>query len=349
MQHTRYGKLTRTKSGQAAVKSTEKQTWLRDSFSFLRGHIRRKRVSKSSAFKSPLRPSGATVSFPNTSRETKSEMEISMASDVTHQLSTTSPSHRPAAVATTTAEDPVSDQFQQMRSMISSSLCGCQDTTPNPRQSFCLYSEIEHLEERDFLTFRNETVKLLSGIKYKAKEYTREVTKAQVTIFQLPEATQATAGREYILTIPDTQQVSTPAVQPTQMAAPHQPTVIAKVQQPQRSASASSQPASFIIVDDQQPGPSRQLMFALGPTKIFNTLSVASGQQEDSQHNTSGLSSLFGSIPSVLQYQQINTPQPFSPSQLQPSPVPTTNSKNKQDLTAIPASRVSPNQQISLH
>ena len=34
-QRTRYGKLTQTKSGQAAEKSTERQTWLKDSFSFL--------------------------------------------------------------------------------------------------------------------------------------------------------------------------------------------------------------------------------------------------------------------------------------------------------------------------
>ena len=34
-QHTRYGKLTHKKSGQAAVKSIERQNWLRDSFSFL--------------------------------------------------------------------------------------------------------------------------------------------------------------------------------------------------------------------------------------------------------------------------------------------------------------------------
>ena len=79
-----------------------------------------------------------------------------------------------------------------------------------------LYSEIKHLEERDFLTFRNETVEPLSGIQYMAEERKRQVTTTQqVTRFQLPEATQATAGREYILTIPDTQQVSTPAVQPT--------------------------------------------------------------------------------------------------------------------------------------
>ena len=34
-QHTRYGKLTQTKSRQAAEKSTERQVWLKDSFSFL--------------------------------------------------------------------------------------------------------------------------------------------------------------------------------------------------------------------------------------------------------------------------------------------------------------------------
>ena len=33
-QRTRYGKLTQTKSGQAAAKNTERQTWLKDSFSF---------------------------------------------------------------------------------------------------------------------------------------------------------------------------------------------------------------------------------------------------------------------------------------------------------------------------
>ena len=279
-----------------------------------------------------------------------------MASGVTNQPSTTSPSDRPAAVATTSAKYPVLDQFQQMWSMISSFLGASQDTTLSPRQSFCnyLYSEIENPEEQDFLTFMNETVKLLSGIQYKAEERKKQVTTTQqVTTFQLPEATQATAGREYILTIPDTQSVSTPVVQPTQKAVPNLATVIAKVQQPQRSASASSQPASLIVVDDQQPGPSRQLMFALSPTKTFNLPSVACGQQEDSQHNTSGLASLFESIPSILQYQQINTLQPFSPSQLQaaPSPLPTTTQQEqaRPPPSDSPGSRVSPNQQISLH
>ena len=43
---------------------------------------------------------------------------------------------------------------------------------------------------------------------------------------------------------------------------------------------------------------------------IFNPPSVAPSQQEESQHNT-GLSSLFAAIPSVLTYQQMDTPQAF--------------------------------------
>ena len=118
-------------------------------------------------------------------------MEISMASDVTFQPSTTSPSNRPAYVTTTTAEDQVLDQFMQMRSMISSFLGAQQESATvilqlsllyrNLRQSFCnyLYSVIEHLEEHDFLTFRNETVKLVSRIEYKAEEHKRQVTTTQ--------------------------------------------------------------------------------------------------------------------------------------------------------------------------
>ena len=206
-----------------------------------------------------------------------------------------------------------------MRSLISTFLGACQDPTPSPRQSFCnyLHSEIEHLEERDFFTFRNDTAKRLSEIQYKAEEHKRQVTTSQqVTTFQLPVATQATAGCEYILTIPNSQSVSIPVVKHQQIATTQPATVIAKVQQPSRPSSASAQPSSYVVVDDQQPGTSRQM--------IFNPSSVAPSQQEESQHNTSGLSSLFAAIPSVLTYQQMDTPQPFSPSQLQPalSPVP---------------------------
>ena len=187
--------LTQTKSGQAAEKSTERRTWLKDSFSFLRGHIRRKGVSKSSAFKSLQRSSAAAASVPDTSWDTESEMEISIASDVTHQPSSTRPKRRqPPVATTTTSADPVLDQFQQMRLMISTFLSARQDPTPSPRQSFCdyLHSEIELLEEGDFLTFRYETVKLLSEIQYKAEEHNRQVTKSQeVTTYQLPQASQA--------------------------------------------------------------------------------------------------------------------------------------------------------------
>ena len=148
--------------------------------------------------------------------------------------------------------------------MISTFLGARQVATPSPRQSFCnyLHSEIEHLEERDFLTFRNETVKLLSEIQYKAEERKRQITKSQkVTTYQLPEASQSTAGREYVLTIPETQPVSIPVVQPQQTTAGQPVTVIAKVQQPSGPPSLSAQPASYVVVDDQQPGTSRQTIF----------------------------------------------------------------------------------------
>ena len=90
-QRTRYGKLTQTKSVQAAEKNTEQQTWLKDSFVFLRGHIRRTGFSKSFAFKSIWKLSTATASVPDTSQDSKSEMEISVASDVTHQPLSTKP------------------------------------------------------------------------------------------------------------------------------------------------------------------------------------------------------------------------------------------------------------------
>ena len=217
-----------------------------------------------------------------------------------------------------------------MRSMISTFLGAHQDPTPSPRQLFCnyLHSEIEHLEERHFLTFRNDAVKLLSEIQYMAEESKRQViTSQQDSTFQLPEATQTTAGREYILTILKTQTVSILVVQPTQTSTGEPVTVIAKVQQQQpprpSSSSPSTQPdTSYVVVDDQQPGTSRQM--------IYNPPSVAASQQEESQHNTSGLSSLFTAIPSVLQYQQVDTPQPFSPSQLQTAPLPVPSSTHQE-------------------
>ena len=87
--------------------------------------------TRSSAFKSPKRPSAATASasVPDSSRDTESEMEINITSDVTHQPLSTSPKRRqpPVAIATTSA-DTVLDQFQQMRSMI----CNPRPSLPKP-------------------------------------------------------------------------------------------------------------------------------------------------------------------------------------------------------------------------
>ena len=94
---------------------------------------------------------------------------------------------------------------------------GCRSGPHSKSKTVVLHSEIEHLEEKDFSTFRNETVKLLSEIRYNAKERKRQVTASQqVMTFQLPEVTQATAGCEYIPSILDTQPVSVPVVQPSQ-------------------------------------------------------------------------------------------------------------------------------------
>ena len=153
-------------------------------------------------------------------------------------------------------------------------------------------------------------MKLLTEIQYKAEEHKR-----QVTTNQHPEASQSTAGWEYVLTIPETQPLCILVVQPQQTTTGQPVTVIAKVQQPLGPSSSSAQPTSYVVVDDQQPATSRQM--------IFNPPSVAPSQQEDSQQNTSGLSSLSAAIPSVFVYQQMDTPQPFSPFyQLQPAPVP---------------------------
>ena len=114
-------------------------------------------------------------------------------------------------------------------------------------------------------------MKLFSEIQYKTEECKREVTTSQQdTTFQLPKASQATAGHEYVLTIQDTQAVSVQVVEPTQIATTQPATVIAKLQQPQGPALVLAQPTSDVVVDDQQPGTSRQLIFTLSPRKRVN-------------------------------------------------------------------------------
>ena len=51
-QRTHSSKLMEFKSGQAPKAITERQNWIQDKFNFLKTHIRLKRLSKSSGFKS---------------------------------------------------------------------------------------------------------------------------------------------------------------------------------------------------------------------------------------------------------------------------------------------------------
>ena len=235
VQRTRYGKLTQTKSGQAAEKSTEQQIGLKDNFSFLWGHIRRKGVSKSSMFKSPLRPSAsaATASVPDASRDTESEMEISLTSDVTHQPLSTGPKWRQTAVATTIAEDPVSTSLHTS--------CAAYTDSHNT----ACYSDCQRT---------------------------------------------ATAG------------------------------------------------ACFSVS-------TANILFSWGwpTTRDFQNADVQPESNKDSQHNTSGLSSLFGGIPSVLHdFHPLNFNQHRHQCH---RPL----IKNSQVPPASLASKVSPNEQISLH
>ena len=117
----------------------------------------------------------------------------------------------------------VMDQFTQMRSMLSSLRWQKHQTTTCT--VFCNYLALEVLEEKDFQTFKNEAVKLLSNIQSKAEECGRQPQQPQQQklsqrivskTFQQPQqrihlnhprdpqARSSNPLREYILTIPET-------------------------------------------------------------------------------------------------------------------------------------------------
>ena len=197
----------------------------------------------------------------------------------------------------------VMDQFIQMRTMLSSFLGQKQETTTCA--AFCNYlvSEVEGLEEKDFQTFRNEAAKLLSNIQSKAEEHGRQPQQPQ-TLSMLhfsSAASTATAASS------SSKGIHLNHPRDTSAFKPGRPTCSAEQQQ------SRGQPTAFIVVDDQQQtGPSRPLTFTLTLTMHFNPPSVASATGEEIQRNISGLSSFFGNLQSVMSYQQIDTPQPFS-------------------------------------
>ena len=83
IQRTRYGKLTVKKSGSGVTKPTPRQTWIENTFPFLDGHIRRKGVSKSSAFKTRAGEVLSSTSIQDLTRlSTYSEMDVTLQSEV---------------------------------------------------------------------------------------------------------------------------------------------------------------------------------------------------------------------------------------------------------------------------
>ena len=116
----------------------------------------------------------------------------------------------------------------------------------------------------------------------------------------------APAGREYILTTPETQMPASKAIQ--------------TAQQNQMAPRGQQQPRGqltfFVVVDDQQAGCSRPLIFTLTPMKPLNPPSIASATGKESLRNISGYSDFLGNLQSVMRYQQIDTPQTFPPGDL---------------------------------
>ena len=216
-QRTRFGKLTQSKSGQVPAEMTERQKWIQDKFHFLKSHIRRNELSKSSGFKPQARgPSASAASAHDIARASTDSLEISMRSDTTIQPSVTSPS---TVSACSSVDQQVMEQFTLMRNMLSSFLGQKQET----RTALCNYLASERA--LDFQTFRNEAVKLLS-IQSRAEERGHQPRQQTLSpssnatstfvpqTFQQPQQS-ALAARN---TIPETQMPASQVIQPLSRA-----------------------------------------------------------------------------------------------------------------------------------
>ena len=123
---------------------------------------------------------------------------------------------------------------------------------------------------------------------------------------------------------------------------PQPVTVFAKVQQCSRPLAASAQPTSYVVVDDQQPGTFRQM--------IFNPPSVAPSQQDSITLLDYPVSLVLFQV--CFSISKWTHPIHFHPLNFQlqpaPSPVPLPFIMNIQDLPASPASRVRVSQNSGL-
>ena len=182
--------------------------------------------------------------------------------------------------------------------MLSSFLRPKQETK---RTAFCNYlaSEVEALEDKNFQTFRNAAIKLLSSIQSKAEKRSHQPQQPQQQILSrsssatstfVPKTFQqlqqpAPAAREYILTIPETQITASQAIQPAQQS---------QVQPKDRSNPEVID--DFLVIDDQQVGPLRPLAFTLTQKKHFNPPSVASAQANKVNTTYQDTGSFFGNL-----------------------------------------------------
>ena len=151
---------------------TESQNWIQDKFNFLKTHIRRKGLSKSSCFKSPQRGASASAASAHDislgSMDTDS-MDTSIRSVTTHHPSICSTASSSLLSQPSSVDQQVMDKFSKMKTMLTSPRGPKQETT---RTAFWKYlaSEVENLEERDLQTFRIKAVKLSSRIQGRRKD-----------------------------------------------------------------------------------------------------------------------------------------------------------------------------------
>ena len=101
---------------------------------------------------------------------------------------------------------------------------------------------------------------------------------------------------------------------------------------------------SYLVVDEQQPGTSRQLHFTISQTKAFNPPPLAQSQAQN-VHTTSQASQAFWGI--YMSYQEMGIPQPLTPtdSNQHASSLPTT---QQLEPTQLPALNQSPSSHSSL-
>ena len=155
-------------------------------------------------------------------------------------------------------QSQLQDQFQQMRSMISTFPGECQDP----------------LQVHDSHSATISTMLSSFSVKYSTRSKNARDRSPQVNRPPLFNFHKQHRPQEDLNTYHSRNSVSIPVVQPTRTSTGEPVTVIAKVHQqqpPRPSSSPSTQPAmSYIVVDDQQPGSSRQM--------IYNPPSVAPSQ-----------------------------------------------------------------------